>query len=91
MVLAASGLAAVLALFLLQRIVSADALLPVLVITFFLMACVAALFAWHDRGRRRRLTYWDVSGLLTLIGILLASAVEPDQLVRLVEAGPGAE
>ena len=44
-----------------------------------------ALVAWR-RPRRRgpRLTYWDVAGALTLIGICVAAAIEPEQMVRLV-------
>jgi hypothetical protein len=88
--LAASCAATLAVLALLQGVVSLDALLPAVIVTFFLTACVAALLAWIDRAgsTSRGLTYWDVSGLLTLAGILLAAAVEPDQLLRLAEADP---
>ena len=35
-------------------------------------------------ARSTRLTYWDVSGLLTFAGICIATFIEPEGLVRLV-------
>lgn len=64
------------------------ALLPAVVLALFIAACVAALVAGHranDPRRHPHLTYWDVAGLLTLIGAGLSAAVEPEQMVRLVE------
>ena len=91
--LAAACLAAVAAFALLQPTLHADVVLPTITFLFFLMACIAALLAWLDGGNSRspRLTYWDVSGLLTFIGICIAAAVEPEELVRLVAAGNRAE
>ena len=54
----------------------------------FLMASAAALAAWIT-GRSPRgsgLTYWDVAGALTFIGICVASTVEPNEMVALIEA-----
>ena len=54
----------------------------------FLMASAAALVAWVS-GRSPRgsgLTYWDVAGVLTFIGICVASTVEPNEMVALIEA-----
>ena len=54
----------------------------------FLMASAAALVAWVN-GRSPRasgLTYWDVAGALTFIGICVASTVEPNEMVALIEA-----
>jgi hypothetical protein len=62
--------------------------LPVISTLFFVLSGLVAFLAW---GRPRpsdqdRLTYWDVAGALTFIGICAAAQVEPDQMVRLVEA-----
>jgi hypothetical protein len=54
----------------------------------FLMASAAALVGWVN-GRSPRgsgLTYWDVAGALTFIGICVASTVEPNEMVALIEA-----
>ena len=64
-----------------------DFVLPVVGTLFFVLACMVALVA--SRGGRAaeqdQLTYWDVAGALTLFGICVASQVEPDQMVRLIE------
>jgi hypothetical protein len=64
-----------------------DFVLPVVSTLFFFLACLVALVA--SRGARAaeqdQLTYWDVAGALTLFGICVASQVEPDQMVRLIE------
>jgi hypothetical protein len=54
---------------------------------FFVLACLVALVAMlRERGcDQRRMTYWDVAGALTLFGICVASQVDADQMVRLVE------
>jgi hypothetical protein len=51
---------------------------------------IAASVALLDlsRGRSRRgseVTYWDVAGALTLLGLCAAALVDPEQMVRLVE------
>jgi hypothetical protein len=91
--LAAACLAAVAAFALLQPTLHADAVLPTMTFLFYLMACIAVLLAWLDGGSSNssRLTYWDVSGLLTLIGICIAAAVEPEAMGRLVAAGNRAD
>jgi uncharacterized membrane protein YoaK (UPF0700 family) len=83
-ILALSGLAVVAMLVVLPRLVSSDAILPVITLTLFVLACVAAKFARNQKSRG--LTYWDVAGLLTLAGIFVAAAVEPEQLQRLIES-----
>lgn len=55
---------------------------------FFGLAAVVAVAAWRKPRKGRRLTYWDVAGALTLIGILIAATIEPEQVVQLV-AGAG--
>ena len=91
--LALAGLAAVAAALLMRPILPPDALLPAVATVFFLLAGITVLPAWLDGGHARSslLTYWDVSGLLTVAGICLAAAVEPEQLVRLIAADSRAE
>ena len=52
----------------------------------FAFAAIVSLLAWRlcqpDKGT---LTYWDVAGALTLIGICAATLMDSDQLLRLVE------
>jgi hypothetical protein len=53
------------------------------------MAAAAALAGWL-RGNKvdvARLTYWDVAGALTLVGIGATTLVDPEQLARLFD-GP---
>ena len=87
-VLAAACLVAIAGFKLLQPILPEAAMLPLVVTIFFVMAAAASLLAWFRDvpSRPRRLSYWDVSGLLTLIGICLAAAIEPEGLVQLVTA-----
>jgi hypothetical protein len=65
-----------------------DFALPVASTLLLVMAAVTALSAWFcDRGSDPgRVTYWDVAGALTLIGIGAATLGDPDQLVRIFEA-----
>lgn len=73
---------------LLQPTLPDAAMLPLIVSIFFVMAASAAFWAWW-RGtpsRTRLLNYWDVSGLLTFIGICLAAVIEPEALAQLVAA-----
>lgn len=65
-----------------------DAALPLAVALLFAFASAAALLGWRQRRMREpRLTYWDVAGALVFVGIAASTAVEPDQLVRLVNDG----
>jgi heme A synthase len=63
-----------------------DHVLPLVSGFLFLLACSIALLALCHRRHidHRQLTYWDVAGALTLIGICAGALVDPDQLVRLV-------
>jgi hypothetical protein len=67
-----------------QPSLSRDALLPATSTLLFVFAAVVALIAWRSPVPARQFTYWDAAGLLTLIGICAAAAVEPEQMVRLV-------
>jgi predicted benzoate:H+ symporter BenE len=67
-----------------------DFILPVASTLLLFMAAPAVLIGWF-RDRRRepdRVTYWDVAGALTLIGVGAAALVDPDQMVRMFEAAP---
>jgi hypothetical protein len=63
---------------------SPEALLPGVSVLFLVVAAGVALIAWQRPVPARQFSYWDAAGILTLVGILVASAVEPDQMVRLV-------
>jgi hypothetical protein len=65
-----------------------DALLPALSFAFFILAAAVAMIAWQRPVPARQFSYWDAAGVLTAIGIVVAAAVEPEQMVRLV-AGAG--
>jgi hypothetical protein len=64
----------------------ADAMLPAIGGLFLVLAVAVALTWPRSPANARPLTYWDVAGLLMLIGICAVAAVEPEQVVRLVEA-----
>src|SRR5690349_24294937 len=66
-----------------------DMTLPFVVTLIFGLAAFAALVAW-SRGSmpRHRVTYWDVAGALTFIGMGAAVLIDPEQMVRLVAATP---
>jgi hypothetical protein len=91
--LAAAGLVAVLAFALLRPTMSTDVLIPFIATLLFLMACVALHFALRagPDARSARLTYWDVSGLLTFAGICAAALIEPESVVQLIGTGDRAE
>ncbi len=91
--LAAACLVAIAGFKLLQPMLPEAAMLPLVVTTFFMMAGTAALWAWFSGGPSRspQLSYWDVSGLLTFIGICIAAVIEPEGLVQLVAAEDRAE
>jgi peptidoglycan/LPS O-acetylase OafA/YrhL len=70
----------------LARVLPADALLPAICALLFVLAAVAAVVAWtRPQSGAGPFTYWDVAGVLMLISVCAAAAVEPDQMVRLVE------
>ncbi len=68
-----------------------DLVMPVMASIFLLFAAGFAVIAWRNHKEDpTRVTYADVAGALTLIGLFAASTIDPDQLVRIVENG-GAE
>jgi hypothetical protein len=63
-----------------------DLALPVISMLFFLLAAaIAAVGQGRGPAEHGALTYWDIAGALTFVGIFAAALVEPEQLVRLVE------
>jgi hypothetical protein len=63
---------------------SPDLVMPLVATAFFVLAATVALLAWRHRGMDpHRVTYRDVAGALTLIGVFAAAAIEPQQMVRL--------
>jgi hypothetical protein len=65
-----------------------DLIMPVVATLFLGFAAVLAMFARRDREPGSgQVTYADVAGALTLIGLCAAATIDPDQMVRLVESG----
>jgi hypothetical protein len=54
---------------------------------FFTGAALVALIAWYFRNSNEAgsLSYWDVAGALTLIGICAATVLDSKQLVTSLE------
>ena len=71
-----------------RAVLSADAVIPVVSTLFLLLAATIGVIAWR-RGRMNpdNVTYADVAGALTLIGLCAAATIDPEQMVRLVESG----
>ena len=69
-------------------LLSPDAVVPVVATLFLALAAVVGMIAWH-RGRMNpdNVTYTDVAGALTLIGLCAAATIDPEQMVRLVVGG----
>jgi hypothetical protein len=71
-----------------KAMLSADLVMPLVASTYLVLAAVLGLVAWWSRGMDpNRVTYADVAGALTLIGVFAAAAIEPEQMVRLVASG----
>jgi cation transporter-like permease len=65
--------------------VSTEMIMPILATMFLVSAAGFSVVAWRRRGEDpTRVTYADVAGALTLIGLFAASTIDPDQLVRAV-------
>jgi hypothetical protein len=61
---------------------------PAAATLLFGAAGLAALAAWIGRqsADQNSLSYWDVAGALTFIGVCVAATIEPGELVEFVEA-----
>ena len=72
----------------LRALLSPDAVVPVVATVFLALAAVVGVIAWR-RGRMNpdNVTYTDVAGALTLIGLCAAATIDPEQMVRLVAGG----
>lgn len=51
---------------------------------FFVLAAVIAALTWRRPRKTPRLSYWDVAGVFTLIGVCIAATVEPEQMINIV-------
>lgn len=64
-----------------------DAVMPAISTLVLVLAGGFALIAWGRRGMDpNNVTYVDVAGALTLIGLCAAATIDPDQMVRLVSS-----
>ena len=64
-----------------------DLVLPWVATLLLVFAAGLAVVAWRRGGEDpTRVTYADVAGALTLIGLCVAATIDPDQLVRIVES-----
>lgn len=71
-----------------QATLNPDLVMPLVATVFFVLAVVVGPLAWLRRGMSPlNVTYTDVVGALTLIGVFAAAAIEPEQMVRLLEGG----
>jgi len=84
LVLAGSITAVVVFAALAQHALPPAALLPATCAALFALAAAVALLAWWRPVPPRQVTYWDASGVLTLIGVLACAMVEPGEMVRLL-------
>lgn len=65
-----------------------DAVMPVVSTLLLVLAAAFAMIAWQRRAADPNdVTYTDVAGALTLIGLCAAATIDPDQMVRLVHSG----
>jgi hypothetical protein len=71
---------------------TADHVMPVVATVFLMFAIAFGAFAWW-RGQmdERGVTYRDVAGALTLIGICAAATIDPEQMIRVTQLTPSAE
>lgn len=76
--------------FIFTGLIPDNLLMPAIATLLFVLATVFALVAWiRCSTDEYEVTYWDVAGAVTLIGICTATLVEPDQLVRFVAGAHG--
>jgi hypothetical protein len=66
----------------------ADMVMPLFATLLLLFAAIFGAIAWW-RGRMDPggVTYLDVAGALTLIGVCAAAAIDSEQMLRLVQSG----
>jgi len=68
------------------RFLSPDLALPLTSTLLFVLAALIALVGWNrgPASDRNSITYRDVAGALTLIGIFAATLMDQDQMARIV-------
>jgi hypothetical protein len=66
-------------------LLAADLVMPLVATTFLMLATALGVVALRYRGMDpNRVTYTDVAGALTLIGVFASAAIEPEQMLRLL-------
>lgn len=69
-----------------------DLTMPIVASLFLASAAACGAVAWwRGRADQGDITYRDVAGALTLIGICAAAAIDADQMMRLVQGTNTAE
>ena len=69
----------------LSMTLTADFVVPMIATLSFLFAAALAAVAWRRGGENPTcVTYADVAGAITLIGLCIAATIEPEQVVRIV-------
>lgn len=64
-----------------------DLTMPVVASLFLASAAaIGAIAWWRGRADQGDVTYRDVAGALTLIGICAAAAIDADQMMRIVQS-----
>ena len=75
-----------------RRTLPPDAVMPAVSTVLLGFAALFGVIAWR-RGRMdsANVTHADVAGALTLVGLCAAATIDPDQMVRLVQASSAAD
>ena len=61
---------------------------PLVSTVFLMLAAGSGVIGWYRRSSESEdVTYADVAGALTLIGLCITATINPDQLVQLVHGG----
>ena len=70
-----------------RALLSPDAVVPAVSTLLLVLAAICGVIAWR-RGRMNpgNVTYTDVAGALTLIGLCAAATIDPEQMIRLADA-----
>ncbi len=62
-----------------------EMLLPAVATLFFTLAALLAAIAWNRATMQSPVSYRDVTGVLVLLGICAAAAVEPEHMTQLLQ------
>jgi hypothetical protein len=69
----------------LSMTLTAGLVVPMIATLSFLFAAALAVVGWSRGGENPAcVTYADVAGAITLIGLCIAATIEPEQMVRIV-------